>query len=674
MARSVSLGQLKDEPLTTLSHDRFNRGVVTLVDEDKIPKNALAQASNALLVEEGAPRPRWGVDWYGVAVEADEAIDGAAMYVTSGEEPHLIVVANGTIYRSDDDGATWDTCDDGGIGSTPISQLLTAGAKCYFEQIAGFLYIVNGVDQIARYDGTTTIQLYSSLSAPAAPTAAKTGLAATTYKYRYKVAGVNGIGFTEASAEDDIDVSLLRSSWDATNFVTLTWAHVTGTERYDIFVALGDGEFFYLDSVPANGTGTQSYVDQGQATENTNIVAPSENTTTGPRIGDITLVGSRLWGTRDGDNPWRVWWTGAGNFIGFFATGFDGGYIDLQEGSQFRPVKVEDYRDGKGTPFATVWCKSHDGRGCIWQIALETVTIDTFSFTVPSAYKLPGSRGTPAPDSVVNVLNDYIYFSDYAAYNLGSRAQFLNLLSTDEVSSDIRPNFQRVTSNTTQKVAAIYHDAKVFMSVPYGAADNTHIAVYDTEQKAWLPEAFTFGVERFIRYTDTNGLERLLCWKPGDDTLSEISDSIAGDYGVAFTTEIATGRYPVSRDRFDFMYVETAGWELSRPEGEITLELGGYQRDRGDRTLMLKTFDAPVSLFEAGWSSHLWTTALWSDTEETPEIVREVAFKKFYYVEKDINNYQFRVRSSSLDHDWILRSLQLRGTLTQGGSPLDWRL
>ena len=128
----------------------------------------------------------------------------------------------------------------------------------------------------------------------------------------------------------------------------------------------------------------------------------------------MELIGSRLYGTRDKDYPYRVWISGAGPYIGSFSSAYDATYIDLQKGGQFKPVKVEDYRDGKGTPLATVWCDSSDGRGCVWQGSLESFTIGDTTFPVPNFYKLPGSRGTPAPGSVINVLNDYMYYNSQA--------------------------------------------------------------------------------------------------------------------------------------------------------------------------------------------------------------------------------------------------------------------
>jgi hypothetical protein len=500
-------------------------------------------------------------------------------------------------------------------------------------------------------------------------------MAASTYTQYYSISAVNNVGFTTASATGSVTTDRYRNRYDASNFNTITFPAVTGATRYDIFTGTSATEpLVYLDSITANGGGTQTYVDQGQALENSNVIAPTDNTTTGPIVGRITYVGSRLWATKDKNNPYRAWWTGSGQYIGYFSTSYDGGYIDLQKGSQYKPTEVADYRDGKGTPLATIWCRSRDGRGSVWQVSLDTQTIGDFSFTSPSAYKLPGSRGTDAPDSVVNVLNDFMYYNSQAIYNLGSRAQYLNLLSTDESSSNIRPSVKQVEQSASSKVAAIYYDAKVFFSVPYGSATNNAVIVFDTEKKAWLPRAFTIGFEKFFQYTDTLGGQHLMAWKPGDKRLSEISDRIKGDYKQPFTTSLATGLIPVSKNRFDFMWVEEAEIELSQPTGEVTVELVGTERNKGFKTVKTKDIPFAYEYTNAGWSTQAWSTMKWSDTSVVPKIYSEPSAKRYFSVQRELNAYQFRLVTRDIDSSYVLRTLQINGTPTQSGKPRDWRV
>lgn len=642
-----------------LTLDNFKRGVITLIDKSRLPKNALEEADNIFLVEDGQPTVRPGVDWYGNEVPNASAIQGADYYDSDGDI-HLVVVAGGVVYRSTDDGETWSAC----TGAT-----LDTTAKVNMNQNDAYLYITNGIDNIVRYDGTTTLQTYTALTTPSAPSVAETGLAGTGFNFYYKVSAVNSVGYTTPSAATAaVQTNLARSGWSVTNYVTLTMgAFQSGQTRYDVYISEDNLNFYYLGS-----TTNTTYVDDGTAIINPAITAPSVNTTQGPRVAELTNVGSRMYGVRDADNRYRIWYSGTSATAGSFAPGASAGYLDWSEGGKYIPVKVEDYRDGKGTPYATVWCKSADGQGCILQMSLDDYTVGGVTVTIPAAYKLPGSRGTPAPGSVVNVLNDYMFYNSQAFYNLGSRAQFLNLLSTDEASANIRPTIKAITPQAEEGICSVYYDAKVYFSVPYGATTNNHVAIFDTERKCWLPKAFTIGFNRMFRYTDTSGNHHLLAYKPGDTKLSQIDSSIQGDYREPFTTSLVTGLYPVTKNRFEFQWLEEAEVEFSNPQGQVNVELLGFERSRGFRSSRSQQIDS--TLTSTGWDTFAWDTTPWDDTSDTIEAFSESSVKRYFNVQKELNAIQWRITTNTLSGNYVLRTLQTWGTPTLAGKPRSWKL
>lgn len=713
-----------EPPVQYLTLDSFKRGVITLIDQSRLPKDALRDADNIFLYEDGMPGPRPGVAYYGTApiyystgtaaqsgvtvtgtgttftaamvgmtivystgetavisayVSATEVtvgttqtvadttyvinapIDGVEYYEASDGSSHLVCVAGGVVFRSTNNATTWSSC----TGAT-----LTAGTRCYFEQNGSFLYITNGVDNITRYDGSTTLDVYTSLTTPAAPTIAETGLAGTAHSYYYKCARVNEVGMSIASvASAQVQSTLARENWDTTtNYATLTVPAYSGTQtRTDIYVSSDGTDYFYLGS-----TTTVTFIDDGSWIANPSVLAPVDNTTQGPLVEELVNVGSRMYGVRDSDNKYRIWFTGSAPYTGAFSSAYDGGYLDWQEGGKFVPVKVEDYRDGKGTPYATIWCKSADGQGCILQMSLETLTIADISITVPTAYKLPGSRGTAAPGSVINVLNDYFFYNSQAIYNLGSRAQFLNLLSTDEISANIRPSVKQISQEGESNIATAYYDARVYFSVPIGTTENNRTMIYDTERRAWLPTAFTIGFSKFLKYTDTEMSQKLLALAPGDIKLSEISSAIQGDYGEPFTTSIVTGLLSVNKNRFDFNWTREGEIELSNPQGTIFVELLGIQRTSGFQTTASETITTTVT--NTGWDTFAWDTTAWDDTSVVPDTFSESSIKRYFRVQKELNAVQWRITTSSLDARYVLRTLQTNGTPTISGKPRQWRI
>ncbi len=649
-----------------LTLGNFKRGVITLIDKSRLPKDALEQADNIFLVEDGQPTLRPGTDWFGTAPSASE-IDGVDYFDYDGVI-HLVAVAGGTVYRSTDDGDTWDTC----TGAT-----LTSGLPVNMNQYNNYLYLTNGTDNITRYDGTTTLQTYTTLTTPGAASAAETGLATgTAFTYYYKITRVNQVGFSAASAVNTGTVAsnLSRDNWDATtNYVTLTTPTASATQtRWDIYLSEDNVDYYYLSSVAASSGATATWVDDGTAIPVPSTTAPTDNTTQGPLVKELTNVGSRMYGVRDTANRYRIWFSSGSAPKGAFSSAYDGGWLDWQEGGKYIPQHVEDYRDGKGTPLATIWCSSADGQGCILQMSLDTLTVGDISVTVPSAYKLPGSRGTPSPGSVVNVLNDFMFYNNQAFYNLGSRAQFLNLLSTDEASANIRPSVKSITTSAESGIASVYYDAKVYFSVPIGGSTNSQTMVYDTERKAWLPTAFTTGFKKFLRYTDTGGTAHLLALKPGDVKLTEISTSIQGDYNSAFTSTLMTGLYPTSKNRFEFQWTEEAEMEFSNPTGEISIELIGLERGRGFTSQGTATVTSQLST--TGWDTFLWDTTLWDDTSDALDLYSESSVKRYFRLGRELNAVQWRISTNSLDANYVLRTLQTWGTNTQGNKPRSWRL
>lgn len=585
---------------------------------------------------------------------------------------HIVLAFGGSIYRSTDNATTWDLC----TGAS-----MSSGVEANFNQNSNYLYITNGVDNVVRYDGTTTLQVYSTLTTPAAPTIAMTGMAGTTYNVYYKVSAVNKIGFSAASATVTQATGQPRSNWDlTTNFLTLTLPAPQATqERADIYYSEDNVNFYYLDSIiSSTANPAVTYKDGGKAIPVASTLAPTASTATGPKYAKLTNVGSRQLGVRDPSNRYRIGFTGTGNYSGAFSSAYDGGYLDWQPGGKYIPVDVEDYRDGKGSPLATIWCDSADGQGCILQMSFDTLTVQDISITVPSAYKLPGSRGTPAPGSVINVLNDYMFYNSQAFYNLGSRAQYLNLLSTDESSGNIRPDVKKISTASEKKIASVYFDAKVLFSVPSGSTDNNITIVYDTERKAWLPQAFTIGFKKFLRYVATDGtgnkIPKLLAIKPGDNRLSEISDGIQGDYGQAFSTSLTTGLYPVSKNRFEFQFTEEAEMEFSSAQGKISVEMLGIDRQKGYTSIKPVEIDLSVNVSNTGWDNYNWDTQTWDNASVVPVTYTESSEKRYTPIQRELNAVQWHVSTNTIDAYYILRTLQSWGTVTEGGHPSPWRI
>lgn len=768
----------------------FKRGVITLVNQANLPKNAIAAATNILLVEDGMPKPRPGIQWYGsvpflpapssaptatkttgsalgigvykyvvtfinengettasaqgsvttssgsqdvnltaiplgpggtiarniyrttvggttekllhqlanntATTYADTTADGSLgtqvppagssafitvmngfNYYDTGDGTDLVCVGDGNVFRSQDDAQTWTLC--GGY-------TLDTATDVNMVQYNSYLYLTNGVDIIVRYDGSTTLQTYTVLSTPVAPTIAATGLSGSSYTVYYKISAVSEVGFSIASAEGSISIGKNRSNFNATtDYLTLTLPTPQTTQtRMDIYYSEDNLNFYYLDSVVSSAANPQvTYKDDGSAIVIPSTTAPTTNTTQGPTVQELKTVGLRLYGVRDPNYRYRIWFSSGTSPLGSFSDGYDGGYLDWQLGGKYFPVDVEDYRDGKGTNLATVWLDSADSQGGIIQMSLGTLTVGNLSVTVPSAYQLPGSRGTPAPRSVVNVLNDYVFYNSQAFYNLGNRTDLIQILSTDETSANIRPTVRTINPAAESGICANYYDAKIYISVPYGTSEvNNATIIYDTELQAWLPNAYDVGFKQFLRYTDNaSGVHHLLALKPGDNQLTEMgtlytpSATIRGDYGEAFNTDFLSGLYSLEKDRYDFQFTEEMEYEFSNPQDVINIELLGVDHAKGFGSIKTAILDVSApTVTNAGWDTQPWDERPWDYTSIVIQPFSETSAKRYTVVNRELNAVQWHISTASLNADYVLRSLQTWGTDTQDAHPSKWRI
>ena len=160
----------------------FRGGSNLLLAEARLAPNEAKTATNLIQVEDGLWKPRWGSAYYGT--DLGDQCDGAKEYVKSDGTTELIAISGGVAYKSTD-GGTWTAIS----GAT-----FTADVQCFFMQIAGYLYIANGTDNLARYDGST-LTTYTSLSAPTSFVASRvaSGLSSGTYTYYGEVTAINTI-------------------------------------------------------------------------------------------------------------------------------------------------------------------------------------------------------------------------------------------------------------------------------------------------------------------------------------------------------------------------------------------------------------------------------------------------------------------------------------------------
>lgn len=655
----------------TITLDDFSGGSNSLMEEGRMPAKFAVQSTNMLQVQDAVWKTRWGTKYYGAEYAANP--DGASEYAKSDGTTELIVVANGKVWASTD----------GGTISEVTGATFTAGLPCYFMQIAGYLYIANGTDSLARYDGSV-LTTYTSINAPTNLAASRTasGLASGIYTYYAEVTALNEVGETVGSTEASITVNKLRDDWTtATDKLDWSWTASSGASRYQLYLADESGDETLLTSVSAPIT---HFVDDGTLTLNPYVIPPEQNTTTAPKFRSMCVSGNRIWATNDTGSPYTVYWSGTGQFIGNFSDFYGGGWINLEKGGIETPIAVKHYQSGTGEGRPTVLCKTPNGRGAVWQLSIATATVGDTSFSIPSAAKVVGSFGTESINGVVATNNDIAFPNRRGWFSLGSEKNYYGILRTNEKSSNIRPYWKSLISSKIPEMCAYFYDAKIFISVPTSSAGNDRIVVYDTERSNWSVD-WSIGAKQFLEYTDTSLNTHFLYIPTSGTKLIELSENFSNDLGAAFTQSYLSPLLPVSKVNTDIMNHKESIVRLGRPKGSISFAVLGIGKNNSFATLATRVvtnfgsntgvgsdlagdFFASSTNDNSSGGDGAWAISYTATPKVFTQSVTNVALRK----RAKIYSIQFRVSSQTADTDFTLLSLQAKGRLIPRRIPSAW--
>lgn len=634
--------------LVTIPITKFRGGVNKLLSEARIGLDEAKEAINLMQVEDGLWKPRWGTAEYGA--DHGTTIDGAAEYMNASGVTELITVAGTKVYKSTNGGAITEV-----TGAT-----FTAGLQCYFMQIGGYLYIANGTDSLARYNGTT-LSTYSALASPSGVTASRVGLSSGIYNMYCEATALNAVGETVGSTEASVTLNRSRDTWTASDSIQWTCSTVAGATAYQWYISEVAGQEGLLGSSEKT-----TFVDDGTKVVNPYIVPPLGNTTAGPKFKSMCVSGNRIWGTNDSSDMYKVYFSGTGTNIGNFSDFYGGGWINLEAGGREIPVAIKHYQSGSGDGRATVLAKTPEGQGAIWQITISSTTVGDTSFSIPSAVKVVGSSGTDSILGVVSTNNDIMFPNKRGWYSLGPEKNYYGILRTNEISSRIRPYWRSLIGSQIGNVAAYFKDAKIFISITTTGTSNNRTIVYDLERLNWTVD-WTIGAKQFLEYTTTGGVTKFLYVPPTGNKLIELSQDISGDLGAGFSTSYISGRWPLSKLFKDFLKVNKVYIKIGSPRGAITFEVLGTEKNKGFSGLASKTISPQYSLTGIGYD--LMGNVKMGDTLGVPTFFSDTADQRNLKIRKKLRDIQFRITTDSVNSDYTLLGLIIEGNQIRVNPP-----
>lgn len=637
---------------------QFKGGVNKLLSESRIGMNEAKEAINLVQTEDGLWKTRPGTAYYGADFGA--TIDGAAEYMKSDMTTEIITIADGKAWKSTDGGSKTEV-----TGAT-----FTAGLQCYFMQIAGFLYIANGTDPLAKYNGTS-LSTYTTVSTPGtASGVCSSALASGSYRMYAEVTAINSVGETVGSTEASVTMKRPRDQWTASDSIVWTWgASASGTvSAYQVYISETAGN----ESLVATSTAT-TWTDDGTQTINPYITPPLSNTTTAPKFKSMCMSGNRMWATNDSTNAYTVYFSGSGLDIGTFSDFFGGGWINLEKGGRETPVSVKHYQSGGGDGRATVFCKTPEGQGAVWQLTIATATVGDTSFSIPSATKVVGSNGSDSILGTVATNNDIMFPNKRGWNSLGPEKNYYGVLRTNELSSRIRPYWRSLPGTAFSGICAYFKDAKIYISVPTSGTENNRTIIYDLERTNWTVD-WSIGAKQFLEYTDSSGISHLLYIPYTGNKMIEINDNIQGDLGAAFTVSYYSGRWPVAKYFKDFTKVNKVHIKLNAPSGSIEFEVLGTEKGKSFRSLIAKTMDFGSSSSNTGLGFDPLGSVQLGDTNGLPSFFADSSVQKYVKVRKKLRDIQFRLSTTNYDAAFTLLGFLVEGNTLKINPPTSERL
>lgn len=640
------------------TEDSYKRGVVSQLDSTRLPKNAALQAINLSQSQNGVFQPRPGTRNYGQSIT--DGFDGwfvAAKDNGDGTSTdYIVVIQSDGVAKYSQDGGAWTTI----TGHT-----YTANKRAMMVQLRDKIWVANGADFLTTIDlASWTIDTYSGIDTPVGTTATRGGLSAGSQNAYYQVTAVNSVGETNPSSEFSVSggINRQRDNWetDGTDFIDLSWTAVTDAELYNIYYGDVSGYLYYLGS-----TDTTSFRDDGSAQPNDLKEVPDDDTTTGPKLKTVSIVGNRIQGV---DINGRVYGSGVGQNTGSFSPFFGGFFVDIEKGGKERPLIVSDFRSGKGDPVPTVLTRDNSGNGSSWQMDLITSTVGGTSIIIPAVYKT-GPVGAVSPYSVVRADNSLEFASIRGVFGLGPTTQILNILVSKERTFNIRKDWRNLTRPALNGIASYERDGKIYWMVPNGSDTNNEVWVEDLEQRNWT-RPWTLGFKGMMEYTDTDGITHFLAVPEDGTYIQEISQNFKGDNGKAFTTVFQTGLVHIDESHTGFAHLDGVYYELRAPRGSINLSVSGTRRNKSFKNLNNRTITSQNTT--TGLSSQLFSTFKFSDPV-APSIFADASNKKKVKVNKPVNNWQAQLSSSDIDQQYQILRIHARGTVIPSTDSPDWK-
>lgn len=627
------------------SWDTFRKGLNTLLRENEINNDELAQADNLLLKGKGIPTKRWGTLLYHQAGNATGIVRGIkGFYKSNGTNELLALTDDG--YLTKKSGASY---------STLTGASWASGNDAYMAQLNNTMYITNGQRELVKYSSPTLVG-FATLNVPIILSATNLSNASGTTQKSYRVAAVSNVGETLASTSftlanqpavlGGIAGGVIRLSFTGVSLASiLTGFNVYGRD-------LGNERF--LAGIPSAST---TFDDNGSSIPSDFTYPPTADSTGGPKAKYIIRHQDRLVFAGLSGEPSKVLISGRSPNNEKFDLANGGNFINIEQDSGDDIVQLASFRD------RIIVFKQKS----IWQITLTSEQVGNFFVTTPNLQLITNSYGCIAPKSVIAVENDLFFLSRTGVNTLGYQTGFaFDLLRSNEISLKIRPFFDSLTISQKTGAIATYFMKKYLIAFP--GLNKTMI--FDTERAAWMGPWNVDG-NVFEVYFDSNNNEHLLFGHDDSTNVDEYADSYTTDNGTAITTTLRTKQEDFG-DWSLFKNIRNIFLQFRNITGTLAADIRLEQRNGS--IITAKSFNVVPNTGNSGWGADMWGTALWGSSNVGGGGTDSQQTIRWRELNKLARTLQMTIRTTNSTDNYEL--LGIRGDAKPVGSgvrPSSWK-
>lgn len=546
--------------------NRWKKGYISTIDNSRRDTESFSDLTNMEIVQDYVVRPRPPLVKYGV--QPDKPVIGRTNIRYNDTRSIIWMMddaGTGKLYKQTDGGAFTS------IGGTYDSSAWSMGVQAKAK-----LYMYNGVNNLSYIKlSDNSVNTYTSLATPVISSVVKSGMAGSAYTHYYRVTANNEVGESIASGVGSVTSGKIRQSWiENTDYTTTTWTAVPGATSYTIYYGDKATDTFELYTVAENAT--ISFIDYGTLAENTFKLAPEGNSTEGAIFTWMyaDAKNSQIFGVTKEN---KLFYSAPGT--GDFSPYNGGGWVGIDEDGDTKLNYVDGFRNGKGDPVITVSARGAAGKGKLFHVSFETLTVGDQVIVYPNVYEANGQSGTYAPRATLKERDSLYYFTGQDVRSTGTSQNIVNILTTDTISQVIEPDLEKINLAHLHKSCGVSYRDRLYFALPVGSDENNEIWYLDLSRKnAWILR-WPIPAKDLWLYEDSNGNTHF-CALVNNKVLefTRKGAQTHQDDGVGWRSNVGFSSLTWDEDGLSLGSIRNQYFKLLFPKGTINANATGLTR------------------------------------------------------------------------------------------------